>query len=31
MDLENIILKHWESKGGLEAFRNRVLSHLNLV
>ena len=30
MELENIILKHWESKGGLEAFRNHVLSQLNL-
>jgi len=31
MELESIILKHWESKGGLEAFRNHVVSQLNLV
>ncbi|WP_337885920.1 hypothetical protein [Fischerella thermalis] len=31
MELENIIPKHWESKGGLEAFRNHVLSQLSLV
>ncbi|MBF2027236.1 MAG: hypothetical protein IGS48_10775 [Oscillatoriales cyanobacterium C42_A2020_001] len=31
MELENIIPKHWESKGGLEAFRSHVLSQLNLA
>lgn len=33
MELENFIPKHWESesKGGRGAFRNQVLSQLNLL